>query len=409
MVNIEKLHEVFNTMAYEKKPEDSCKGKDGINTKLAQLFAEDSMEDISEKLKNHTFSNYEPKRKHLVGLAKELEKNVDVICQIESTSRGILAKDTKKAVDSLAQYLYYYAAFAKKHQFEDAINILGIFKDDHPIWILGLLLGPALASGFHVILQTGLKFASVTSYVLELAVNVGFPKNLILHVCSYTENLKCYHEATNRLTIPVIFANLQSESKDYGKYNFLSLIPQKAAMLVFQDADLNSTVENAIEAVWGYHGMLPWSVNTILIQESVFVKFTDKFTKKVEAIDSSDIVCPSSEEFLNNQANIVNKANSLGIKVFQKDNNGSPTIIIGAKVSQSVFTSEKNDGTVTLVPFRSIEEAVSLTNNRRQGLGASVWSENIGLVNEVARRLDVGVNYRNMFQDGLCGTYGKMI
>lgn len=44
---------------------------------------------------------------------------------------------------------------------------------------------------------------------------------------------------------------------------------------------------------------------------------------------------------------------------------------------------------LTLLPFRSIDEGVNLANNGRQGLGVSVWSENIGLLNEVAIKLKV--------------------
>lgn len=44
--------------------------------------------------------------------AQELEKNCSLICQIEILSRGVLSKDTQKAVEKLAQYFYYYASFS---------------------------------------------------------------------------------------------------------------------------------------------------------------------------------------------------------------------------------------------------------------------------------------------------------
>lgn len=49
-------------------------------------------------------------------LAEELEKNSALISQIELLCRGVLTKDTKKAVHSLTQYLYYYACYVEESE-----------------------------------------------------------------------------------------------------------------------------------------------------------------------------------------------------------------------------------------------------------------------------------------------------
>lgn len=50
---------------------------------------------------------------------------------------------------------------------------MGVFEDNHPLWVLGLFLGPALATGHSVVLQVGTKFAVVVTFILNLAAEIG--------------------------------------------------------------------------------------------------------------------------------------------------------------------------------------------------------------------------------------------
>ena len=55
---------------------------------------------------------------------------------------------------------------------------------------------------------------------------------------------------------------------------------------------------------------------------------------------------------------------------------------------------------LAVMTFRTAKEAISLANNTRYGLGASVWSENIGLAMEVASNIKAGsvwINNHNAF------------
>lgn len=92
---------------------------------------------------------------------------------------------------------------------------------------------------------------------------------------------------------------------------------------------------------------------------------------------------------------LIDLAKLQGIEVFQaaEDTNSfTPTLLIGGKVNTNRVLGADEDqdvNVVTVISFRSIDEAVNLANNSRQGLAASVWTENIGTINEVARKLRV--------------------
>ncbi|XP_066246096.1 (Z)-2-((N-methylformamido)methylene)-5-hydroxybutyrolactone dehydrogenase-like [Euwallacea similis] len=396
-ISSEKIQEALKSMNYGESIENTSQANEWVE----MMEIEEKMIENDTILKIAKVGSYTITRSILVRLAQELEKNAKLISQIEVLSRGILAKDTLPALQTLAEYFYYYASFVEGGSKD---IVVGIFEDDHPLWLLGLFLGPAIASGHKIILQTGTKFAAVACFVIKLAVEVGVPKEALFLVSSNSGELQHYL-SHKEISIVALFVNVLNE-KYQGINRFhkkiLILSGYKSPMLVFDDCDLDSSVECAIEASWGYQGMLPWAADSILIQENVFQKFVQKLKSRIQALKIgngddkfADISYLDNPNTRKNLLKSIEKAKSLGIEIFQKGTDGSnvftPTLSIGSKIStNNVLTAPQINTIVALLPFRTIDEAVNLANNGRQGLGASIWSENIGLLNEVSRKLKVG-------------------
>ncbi|KAH1005832.1 hypothetical protein HUJ04_006745 [Dendroctonus ponderosae] len=387
---IEKVKEIFKSMSYGENVED---------TSLAQTWLEsidivDKSSDIDNLIKGVKGKLYTPTKTNFLRLAQELEKNVELICQIEIVCRGILAKDTRQAVQVLTQYVYYYASLLDINA-KDVV--VGVFEDDHPLWILGLFLVPALCSGHTVVLHVGTKFAAIVAFIAQLAVKAGIPKEALLLIPSNDGELQHYL-SQKEVSVVALFVDVMEEKyRGINSSHKKILIWQKTSMLVFDNADLDSAVENAIKATWDYRGMLPWSIDSVIIQENVFEVFTEKMKNRLKSFrigDGDDKLADFS--YPNNPTAVAAlKATEMGIEVFRPENT-SPnnfcalTLIIGSRISTNhVLTPSEKNSTLTLLPFRSVDEAVNLANNSRQGMGISVWSENVGLVNEVARKLKV--------------------
>ncbi|XP_066149483.1 phenylacetaldehyde dehydrogenase-like [Euwallacea fornicatus] len=396
-ISIEKIQEAFRSMEYGENIEDTSQAQDWMET----MEIIDKSIEIDTILKSTKVSSYTFTRLTLVRLAQELEKNAKLVSQIEILARGILAKDTLPAVQTLAEYFYYYANFTEGGSKD---IVVGIFEDDHPLWLLGLFLGPALASGHTIILQTGTKFAAVACFIVNLAIEVGVPKEALILIPANESKLQLYlsHKEVSVVALFVDVFNEKYQGINRFHKKILILSGYKSRMLVFDDCDLDSSIECAIEASWGYQGMLPWAADSILVQENVFQKFVDKLKTRIEALKIGNGDDKHADiSYLNNHITRVNflksieKAKFLGIEIFPKGTDGSnvftPTLSIGSKINtNNVLTAPEINTVVALLPFRNIDEAVNLANNGRQGLGASIWSENIGLLNEVARKLKVG-------------------
>lgn len=151
---------------------------------------------------------------------------------------------------------------------------------------------------------------------------------------------------------------------------------------------------------------LPWATGTILVQEDVYTTFLEKMKYKLKnlrlgkGIDKiADISYPIPSEIAKLEQ-MISDARAQGIDVYQPhsdDHTFQPTLFIGMKVyNNNVIDDYKNvSPAVTILPFRTPKEAVALANNNRQGLAASVWSENVSLINEITGKLEVGTVWVN--------------
>ncbi|KAF2905459.1 hypothetical protein ILUMI_00715 [Ignelater luminosus] len=405
---------------YEKSRSEVKKGlkKDPLITVYSPKV-EDVEKLIIESTENNEWSSIHQREKAFLieRLAKEIDKRSDLICQLEILTRGIVKNDTKaKALPLLVEYLQYYAGWSIKYSKEKADSkpkkiTAGIISDNSFLAVFGFILAPALAAGYNIILQTEPRISIIAALIIELAESVGIPKGVIKLLPGRVDlNLIFQHKDINVISR---FGNLNTSNFDIEQplgTNFLSVINSKSSMIVFNSADLDSACNCGINACWGYQGMLPWSVNTVLVQEDVFETFVNKLKHRLSSIKMSLAVNQLSDvsypKILNSKNQsiqqrleiLVNTAKADGIEVFQAKNNDStntepfyPTLLIGQKLfsSSRVVTEDDNLPVLTVVAFRNTNEGISLMNNTRFGFGASVWTENISLANEVIGKLNV--------------------
>ncbi len=156
----------------------------------------------------------------------------------------------------------------------------------------------------------------------------------------------------------------------------------------------------------------------LILQEGIAETFIARLKRRMEslrvgppldkAIDIGAIVAPVQ---LQRIERLVAKGREEGGDVFQPNlampKAGCfypPTLITGANTASTVMREEIFGPVLVSITFRTPDEAVALANNSRYGLGASVWSETIGLALDIAPQLKCGVvwiNGANMFDAGV--------
>merc|ERR1711887_264898 len=185
----------------------------------------------------------------------------------------------------------------------------------------------------------------------------------------------------------------------------------KSPVVVFDSADLDSTVESVVDAIWFNQGQVCSAGSKLLVQTAVFDKFINKLKTRLghfrighsldKTIDMAAIVDESQRKSV---ADFVEEARDEGADVFQTECPPGcfypPTLITGVNTASRVVMEEIFGPVLVALPFRTAKEAIAIANNTLYGLGASVHSEQLPLALETAKHIQAGsvwINCHNMF------------
>jgi aldehyde dehydrogenase (NAD+) len=188
----------------------------------------------------------------------------------------------------------------------------------------------------------------------------------------------------------------------------------KSPFIVFDDADLDSVVEGVVDAIWFNQGQVCCAGSRLLVQESVEEQLLDKLRTRMErlrigdpldkAVDIGAIVAPVQ---LQKIERLVAQGVEEGASIWQPSwacpTDGyffPPTLFTNVAPAATIAQVEIFGPVLVSMSFRTPEESVALANNTPYGLAASVWTENINLAFDVARKIKAGtvwINSTNLF------------
>ena len=196
----------------------------------------------------------------------------------------------------------------------------------------------------------------------------------------------------------------------------------KSPFIVFEDADLDSTVEGLVDGIWFNQGQVCCAGSRLLMQESIaealIAKVQDRMsTLRIgapldKAIDIGAIV---AQVQLDRIRKLVDQGVADGATCWQpqvalpaRGFYYPPTLLSNVHPTSIVAQQEIFGPVLAAMTFRTPAEAVELANNTVYGLAACVWSESINVALHVAAQLKAGVvwvNCTNLF-DASCGFGG---
>jgi len=187
----------------------------------------------------------------------------------------------------------------------------------------------------------------------------------------------------------------------------------KNASIVFADCDMDSTVAGVVRAGFLNQGQVCLCGSRVLVEDSVYAEFRDRFVDAVEAMrigdpsdETTDLGALISEDHLAKVRGYVELAKQEGGTLltggtpclpsgFEGGNWMAPTVIEGLGPDSRCSTEEIFGPVVTLHPFSSEDEAVAIANNTRYGLAGSVWTSDLDKGRRVSEAIDTGMVWVN--------------
>ncbi len=357
--------------------------------------------------------------KFLYAIARQVQKHSRFLAVLETMDNGKPIRETRDLdIPLVARHFYYHAGCAQLMESEmpgyESVGVCGqIIPWNFPLLMLAWKIAPALSMGNTVILKPA-EFTSLSALAFaEICDRVGLPKGVV--------NIVTGDGATGKLMVehPGIHKIAFTGSTDVGRIirkatagtgKKLSLeLGGKSPFIIFEDADIDSSVEGLVDAIWFNQGQVCCAGSRLLVQESVADRVIEKVKARMEklrvgdpldkAVDIGAIVAPVQLERIKE---LVTQGCAEGAEIFQPSwacpTEGwfyPPTLLTNVGPASMVAQIEIFGPVLVAMTFRTPTEAVELANNTPYGLAASVWTQNMSLAHDIAGRVKAGTIWLN--------------
>ncbi len=360
----------------------------------------------------------------LYALARHVQKRERFFSVLETIDNGKPIRELRDIdVPLVARHFYHHAGWASLIDSEFAgtkpVGVCGqIIPWNFPLLMLAWKIAPALAAGNTVVLKPA-EYTPLTALAFaEICVEAGLPPGVVNIVTGdgATGAALVEHKDVDKIAFTgstEVGRAIRKVTAGTGKKLSLEL-GGKSPFVVFEDADLDSAVEGAVDAIWFNQGQVCCAGSRLLaaegIADALYAKLRARMAKlRVgdpldKSTDVGAIVAPAQLERIER---LMREGADEGLEVWRAD--GSlpkrgcfypPTLVTGVEPASILAREEIFGPVLVATTFRTPDEAVALANNTRYGLAASVWTENVNRAFETAARVRAGVvwiNSTNMF------------
>ncbi|XDA98634.1 aldehyde dehydrogenase family protein [Sulfitobacter sp. LCG007] len=354
--------------------------------------------------------------RYLYAIARLLQKHARLFAVLETLDNGKPIRESRDIDIPLAQrHFYYHAGMAQLMESElpdrVALGVCGqVIPWNFPLLMLAWKIAPALAMGNTVVLKPA-EYTSLTALLFaEICQQAGLPKGVV--------NIVTGDGAVGEMIVAAevdkiaftgstaVGKRIREATAGSGKALTLEL-GGKSPYIVFDDADIDSAVEGLVDAIWFNQGQVCCAGSRLLVQEPIADAFYAKLRARMDklrigepldkSIDVGAIVDPVQLKAITDLvgANTAGKTHVADTALPAAGSFYPPTLITGLNPADTLMQEEIFGPVLVSTTFRTPAEAVSLANNTRYGLAATVWTENINLALDIAPKLAAGVVWVN--------------
>ena len=361
--------------------------------------------------------------KYLFRIARLLQDRAREFAVAETMDGGKPIKESRDFdVPMAAAHFFYHAGWADKLDYVAPgrriapLGVVGqVIPWNFPLLMCAWKLAPALAMGNCVVLKPA-ETTSITALKLaEIIQDADLPPGVVNIVTGAGET----GAAVMGHPIPAKVAF--TGSTEVGKIIMRSLagtdkkmtmeLGGKAANIIFDDAPLDQAVEGIINGIFFNQGHVCCAGSRLLVHEPVADRVIAKLKQRMKVLrvgdpldKNTDIGAINSREQLARITALVKSGVKEGAGLFQpactlpaKGWYFPPTIFTGVSMSHRIAREEIFGPVLSILTFRTPEEAVEKANNTAYGLSAGVWTDKGSRILKMSTELKAGVVWANTY------------
>jgi acyl-CoA reductase-like NAD-dependent aldehyde dehydrogenase len=281
--------------------------------------------------------------------------------------------------------------------------IAGITPFNFPLNLVAHKIAPAIAAGCSMVLKPAPQTPLCSLLLAECVQQAGWPDGG-LNVLPLSNDDASLLVTDDRIKL-ISFTGSVPVGWDIkrraGKKKVVLELGGNAAVIVHHDADLEYAAERCVTGGFGYAGQTCISVQRILVEHSVYGKFTDLFVGGVKKLKSGDPLDESTdvgplirESDAIRTTTWIDEAIRTGARLLcgggRKNLVVEPTVLTGTKPDMKVNCQEIFGPVVTVEPYKNFDDALRKVNQSAYGLQAGVFTRDAKLLFQAYEELEVG-------------------
>jgi aminomuconate-semialdehyde/2-hydroxymuconate-6-semialdehyde dehydrogenase len=301
------------------------------------------------------------------------------------------------------------------------LGVVGIITPwNLPLLLLTWKVAPALACGNSVVVKPSEETPATATLLAEVMKQAGIPDGVYNVVHGFGPNsageFLTRHSDVNAVTftgesqtgaaiMKIVSATVKPVSFELGGKN---------AAIVFADCDFEETANGVSEAVFLNTGQVCLCAERVYVERAIFDRFVDALKGSAESLhigsplerktELGPVISSQHREKVLSYYKLAREEGATlitggGVPEFgsalDEGFYAQPTIYTGLRESARCVKEEIFGPVCHVAPFDTEEEAVSMANDTKYGLAASIWTTNLKRGHRVAQQMNVGITWVN--------------
>ena len=431
IVNLKSNYELFIGGKFVKsKSGSNYKTINPATEEVLSEIVEASQKDVDEAVKaaRKAFKSWSKlpgseRGKYLYRLARIIQERSRELAVLESMNNGKPIRESRDIdIPLVAAHFFHYAGWA------DKLDYAGLGKNPQPLGVAGQIIpwnfpllmlawkiAPALAAGNTVVLKPAETTPLTALLFAEICQQAELPDGVvnIITGAGATGKFLVEHPDVNKVafTGSTEVGRLIAQTVAGTNKKVTLELGGKAANIVFDDAAMDQAVEGVINGIFFNQGHVCCAGSRLLLQESISDDFLNLLYERMKTLrlgdpldKNTDIGAINSAAQLAKIKELTKAGKSEGAEMWSAPceipNKGfwfAPTVFTNVSLSHRIAREEIFGPVLSVLTFRTPDEAIEKANNTPFGLSAGIWTEKGSRILEVAHRLRAGVVWANTF------------
>ncbi|MCB1236683.1 MAG: aldehyde dehydrogenase family protein [Verrucomicrobiae bacterium] len=361
--------------------------------------------------------------KYLFRIARLIQEKSRELAILETMDGGKPIKESRDIdLPLVAAHFFYHGGWADKLEYAfpgrkpRPLGVAGqVIPWNFPLLMAAWKIAPALACGNTVVLKPAETTSITAIHLAEIFQEADLPPGVVNIVTGAGETGAALvnHPGIDKIAFTgstEVGKKIAAALSGTGKKLTLEL-GGKAANIVFDDAPIDQAVEGIVNGIYFNQGHVCCAGSRLLVQESVHDLVVAKLAERIRTLrvgdpldKNTDVGAINSREQLGRIRELVDSGVAEGASLEQSPcplpERGywfRPSFFTGVTPSHRVAREEIFGPVLSVLTFRTPEEAIERANNTCHGLSAGIWTDKGSKIFKLAEKLRAGVIWANTF------------